>query len=142
MFVTVLTHILPAGEYVRFEDPATGQNIIDPASYAQVESTPVGVLKMLTAIPNGFEQAAQIVALTFCVSGTFHLITSAGLIPALLKSVSHRFSDRGIIVVPLLLLIISLLDCFWGSSLTYERDEKKRKNIVEDDDTPVVLNGR
>ena len=235
VLVTVLTHILPAGEYVRFEDPATGRNIIDPASYAQVESTPVGVLKMLTAIPNGFEQAAQIVILTFCVSGTFHLITSAGLIPALLKSVSRRFSDRGIIVVPLLLLIISLLDCFLGmpeltivyipivlplmlglgfdsitacavvicgsacgftaglanpytvilcqqlvnlplysgiplriavylvllavtclyvmryaakvrkdptSSLTYEQDEKKRKNIAEDDGTPVVLNGR
>lgn len=235
VLVTVLTHILPAGEYVRFEDPATGRNIIDPASYAQVESTPVGVLKMLTAIPSGFEQAAQIVILTFCVSGTFHLITSAGLIPALLKSVSRRFSDRGIIVVPLLLLIISLLDCFLGmpeltiiyipivlplmlglgfdsitacavvicgsacgftaglanpytvilcqqlvnlplysgiplriavylvllavtclyvmryaakvrkdpaSSLTYEQDEKKRKNIAVDDGTPVVLNGR
>ena len=76
---------------MRFEDPATGRNVIDPASYTQVESTPVGLLKMLSAIPNGFEQAAQIVILTFCVSGTFNLITSAGLIPALLKNVSRNF---------------------------------------------------
>ncbi|NBH80489.1 YfcC family protein [Clostridiaceae bacterium] len=235
VIVTVLTHILPAGEYMRFEDPATGRNVIDPASYTQVESTPVGLLKMLSAIPNGFEQAAQIVILTFCVSGTFNLITSAGLIPALLKNVSRKFSDRGILVVPLLLVIISLLDCFLGmpeltivyipivlplmlglgfdsitacavvicgsacgftaglanpytvilcqqlvnlplysgipvriavyavllvvtcayvmryaakvrkdpaSSLTYEQDQKKRKNIAEDDGTPVVLSGR
>lgn len=114
VIVTILTHILPAGEYLRFDDPATGRSVIDPASYAQVESTPVGVLDMLSAIPNGFEQAAQIVILTFCVAGTFNLITSAGLIPALLKSVSRRFADRGIIVVPLLLGIISLLDCFLG----------------------------
>lgn len=235
VIVTVLTHILPAGEYMRFEDPATGRNVIDPTSYTQVESTPVGLLKMLSAIPNGFEQAAQIVILTFCVSGTFNLITSAGLIPALLKNVSRKFSDRGILVVPLLLVIISLLDCFLGmpeltivyipivlplmlglgfdsitacavvicgsacgftaglanpytvilcqqlvnlplysgipvriavyavllvvtcayvmryaakvrkdpaSSLTYEQDQKKRKNIAEDDGTPVVLSGR
>ena len=114
VLVTILTHLMPAGEYTRFVDEATGRTVIDPQSYTQVPGTPVGLLAMLTAIPEGFEQAALIVILTFCVAGTFNLITSVGLIPALLKSISRKFADKGIVVVPLLLIIISVLDSFLG----------------------------
>ena len=70
VLVTILTHLMPAGEYTRFVDEATGRTVIDPLSYTQVPGTPVGLLAMLTAIPEGFEQAALIVILTFCVAGT------------------------------------------------------------------------
>ena len=112
--VAVLTYILPAGEFAMVTDPNTGREIIDPESYSVVESSPVSLMDVFTAIPKGFEDASLIVILTFCVAGTFNLITSAGLIPALLQAVSKRFYNRGIIVIPLLLLILSLLDSFLG----------------------------
>ena len=114
VIVAVLTYLLPAGEFSTVTDPNTGREVIDPETYTVVESSPVSVMDVFSAIPRGFEDASLIVILTFCVAGTFNLITSAGLIPALLQAVSRRFSTRGIIVIPLLLFILSLLDSFLG----------------------------
>lgn len=114
VLVSVLTYLMPAGEFTTVTDPHTGREIIDPDSYTVMESTPVSVMGVFSAIPKGFEDASLIVILTFCVAGTFNLITSAGLIPALLQAISKRFSSRGIVVVPLLLFILSLLDSFLG----------------------------
>lgn len=112
--VAIMTYILPAGQFARVPDEATGRNIIDPNSFTVVESTPVGILEVFASIPKGFEAAALIAILTFCISGTFSLITSSGLIPCLLQNISRKFSKRGIVVVPLLIFIISLLDNFLG----------------------------
>ena len=114
VIVAVLTYLLPAGEFSTVTDPNTGREVIDPETYTVVDSSPVSVMDVFSAIPRGFEDASLIVILTFCVAGTFNLITSAGLIPALLQAVSRRFSTRGIIVIPLLLFILSLLDSFLG----------------------------
>lgn len=114
VIVSILTYILPAGEFARVADPTTGRNVIDPNSYTVVASTPVGLMDVFSSIPKGFEAASLIVILTFCVAGTFNLITSAGLIPALLQSISTRFSSRSILVVPLLVFFISMLDNFLG----------------------------
>lgn len=114
VLVAILTYILPAGEFARIMDPVTGREVIDPNSYTIVQSTPVSIMDVFASIPQGFSDASLIVILTFCVAGTFNLITTAGLIPALLQNISKRFSKRGIIVVPLLFFIISLLDCFLG----------------------------
>ena len=82
VLVSVLTYLMPAGEFTTVTDPHTGREIIDPDSYTVMESTPVSVMGVFSAIPKGFEDASLIVILTFCVAGTFNLITSAGLIPA------------------------------------------------------------
>ena len=42
-----LTWVLPAGEYQRREDPATGRNVVVPGTYAPVEATPVGPFQAL-----------------------------------------------------------------------------------------------
>lgn len=114
VLVAIMTYIMPAGEFSRFTDPVTGRNVIDPQSYSVVESTPVGLMDVFASIPKGFEAASLIVILTFCVSGTFNLITSAGLIPVLIQNISKRFADRGTVVIPLLLFVISMLDNFLG----------------------------
>ena len=36
----VMTWVIPAGEYVRVEDPATGRMIVDPSSYHRIEWPP------------------------------------------------------------------------------------------------------
>ena len=110
--VAIMTYVLPAGQFARVPDEATGRNIIDPNSFTVVESTPVGILEVFASIPKGFEAAALIAILTFCISGTFSLITSSGLIPCLLQNISRKLSKRGIVVVPLLIFIFSLLDNF------------------------------
>ena len=43
---TLLTYIIPAGSYARVES-ASGQTMVDPASFQYVEQTPVKPLKIL-----------------------------------------------------------------------------------------------
>ena len=46
LIACVLTYIVPAGEYARYADEATGKNIVDPDSFAYVDSSPVSPLRI------------------------------------------------------------------------------------------------
>ena len=58
VIVAIMTYIMPAGEFARFTDPATGRDVIDPSSYSVVASTPVGIMDVFASIPKGFEAAS------------------------------------------------------------------------------------
>lgn len=49
--VTALTWIVPAGEYVRYEN-SSGQMVVDPEQFAYVEQTPVNPLLIPLYIVN------------------------------------------------------------------------------------------
>ena len=48
-----LTWVVPAGQYERREDPATGRSLVIPGTYARVEPAPVGVMGALLSVPRG-----------------------------------------------------------------------------------------
>lgn len=54
MFAALLTWVLPAGEYSRTTDAATGRQVVVAGTYHNVQSTPVGALAAVAAIPRGF----------------------------------------------------------------------------------------
>lgn len=41
--VSILTYLVPAGEYTRILDPETGREMVDPSSFHYIENTPVGL---------------------------------------------------------------------------------------------------
>ena len=51
VFVTLLTYIIPAGEFKRVL--IEGRNRVIPGSYSIIPSTPIGFLQMFKAIPLG-----------------------------------------------------------------------------------------
>ena len=48
----VLTWVVPAGEYERRDDPATGRQVVVPGTYHAVEPTPVSLPEALVSIPS------------------------------------------------------------------------------------------
>lgn len=60
VFVTVLTYIIPAGQYQRVED-ADGQMVVLSDSFEFIEQTPVGPGGMVMAIVEGMVQSADII---------------------------------------------------------------------------------
>ncbi|GLO61108.1 C4-dicarboxylate ABC transporter [Vibrio sp. MACH09] len=111
--VAVLTHFIPAGEFVRIAAPG-GRMMVDPSSYQIIESTPVGFMQFMVSIPKGFVEAGWIVALTFCVGGGFAVLRKTGVIEVSVNRVAARFSERGIIIVPILMFTFSMIDTFIG----------------------------
>jgi uncharacterized ion transporter superfamily protein YfcC len=58
VFVTLLTYIIPAGEFKRIL--IEGRNRVIPGSYSIIPSTPIGFLNMFKAIPLGFKAAIEV----------------------------------------------------------------------------------
>ena len=59
VFITLLTYILPAGEFER--ELIEGRNRVIPGSYRSIPNTPVGFFEMFKAIPLGFKMAIEVI---------------------------------------------------------------------------------
>ena len=59
VFVTLLTYILPAGEFKR--ELIEGRSRVIPGSYSTIPNTPIGFLEMFKAIPLGFKTAIEVI---------------------------------------------------------------------------------
>ena len=96
-----LTWVLPAGEYQRREDPATGRNVVVPGTYAPVEATPVGPFQALVGIPRGMIEAASVIFYVFLVGGGFAVVERTGALTRLVNSLVAALSARGLLVIPI-----------------------------------------
>ncbi|MGI6686737.1 MAG: hypothetical protein ACOX47_14930 [Bacillota bacterium] len=113
---TILTWIIPAGDFSEYKDPVTGATYLDPNSFHYTESNPVGLFEMFGAIPRGFMSAADIIFFLFIVGGAFGVIEGTGAFAAGINSLSTRLKGREILLVSVLTAIFSIGWCtFWIS---------------------------
>lgn len=113
LVMSILSYIIPAGVYERIigED---GRAIVDPSTFHYIKNTPVSLMQFLTAIPQGYVEAGFIIALTLCVGAGVAVVQRIGVIPAAVEYLAINFKDKGIFVIPILMLIFSLSDAFIG----------------------------
>lgn len=114
IFVALLTHIVPAGEYIRVEDVATERTIVDANSFHGVEKSPVGIFGILTAIPRGMNAAAAITFFIFIVAGAFQIITATGAIEAGILKVANFLKGREQLLIPIFIFLFSITGAFLG----------------------------
>ena len=104
----LLTHILPAGEFQRREDPGSGRTVVVAGTYAPVEPKPVGVFDALMAIPKGITDAASVIGLIFLVGGAFAVVERAGTLGRLVRWLVGRLANRGAMVIPVASAVFAL----------------------------------
>lgn len=75
--VTIMTYIIPAGEFAR-EEMSNGRIGVLPGSFEYVEQSPVGIIGLFRAIPEGMLAAANIVFIVFFAGALFNVIESTG----------------------------------------------------------------
>ena len=95
-----LTWILPAGQYDRRPDPATGRNVVVAGTYHRVDAAPVGPFAAAVAVPRGFIAAADVVVLVLLVGGAWVVVDRIGTLPVIVDALVDRFAHRGLWVVP------------------------------------------
>ncbi len=100
LVAALLTWVLPAGQYQRREDPATGRNVVVAGTYATVAPQPVGPLEAVTAIPKGIVDAASVIALVFLIGGGFTVVERTGTFLRLVNGLVRRLKGRGLLVIP------------------------------------------
>lgn len=114
IIAAILTYIVPAGQYERIEDPNSHRTVVDPNSFTRVENDPVNILEILTAIPKGMINAAQITFFIFIVAGSFQIITSTGAIEAGIYKVASLLKGKEQLLIPIFMFLFSLTGAFLG----------------------------
>ena len=100
--------MLPAGQYDRRDDPATGRRLVLAGTYHHVEAAPVGPFAAAVAIPRGFVAAADVIAVVLLVGGAWVVVDRLGTLPAVIDALVQLFAGRGLWVIP-------LVSCFFAT---------------------------
>ena len=88
---TIMTWIIPAGEFQKETVESLGREIIIPGSYTQIPSTPVTPWGMVQSIYDGFVEAADIIFFVLMAAAYVHVLMETGALNAL----AGFFADIG-----------------------------------------------
>lgn len=102
-----LTWILPAGEYDRRDDPATGRQVVVAGTYHSVEAQPVGVFGVAVAVPRGFIAGADVIVSILLIGGAWVVVDRMGTLSRGVGALVRRLRRRGLLAIPLLTLLFA-----------------------------------
>ena len=100
----IASYILPAGQYDRRDDPATGRKVVVAGTYHRVERSPVGPFDALVAIPKGLGEAGSVIFLVFLVGGAFTVVDETGALRHGVGWLVRRLQNRETLVIPIVSL--------------------------------------
>jgi uncharacterized ion transporter superfamily protein YfcC len=95
---------VPAGQYDRRDDPATGRKVVVAGSFHRVDSHPIGPFDTLLTIPRGMIDAASVIFFVFLVGGAFTVVEETGALRQAVGSLVLAVGDRGALVIPIVSL--------------------------------------
>lgn len=116
VLVTVLTYVVPAGEFDRAEDAATGRIFVVPDSFHNVERSPVSPFGVFKAIPKGMEKAGYIIFFVLMIGGSFGILQGTGAIDAGIGRIVQKMQGREKLIIPVTMFIFSLAGAMLGSA--------------------------
>ncbi|MCM2532817.1 C4-dicarboxylate ABC transporter permease [Neobacillus pocheonensis] len=103
---TLLTYILPAGEYTQIQ--ANGRTTINPDSFKWIKSAPVGLFDMIKAVHTGMVEAGNIIFFILIIGGFFGVLRATGTIDALIATMARKLSKREKLLIPVVMLVFAV----------------------------------
>ena len=101
---TILTWVLPAGEFDRALNEATRRTVAVAGTYHVVESSPVGLFQMFQAIYNGFCDAGSVIFFVFISYASINIIISSGAFNGLVAALLKIFKGKArVAIIPIFL---------------------------------------
>ncbi len=107
VFAAALTWLLPAGEFDRREDAATGRDVVVAGTYQPVPAAPVGLFAMAVAIPAGLVEAGDVVAVILFVGGAWVIVDKLGTLSRLVAALVTLFGGRRALAIPIVSLFFA-----------------------------------
>ena len=109
VLAAALSYVLPAGQFARQKNEATGREVVVPGSYQRVKATPVGPLAMLVDIPKGMADAAGVIFLIFLAGGAFTVLDQTGALRHGVDWLLARAHGREVLVIPVVSLLFATM---------------------------------
>ena len=114
VIVTAMTWLIPAGEFERVEDPATGQTVVVNDSFRFVEQTPVGPFRMIMAIGDGMVNASDIIFFIFFAYGFVYLLIKTGAFYGSIGALSRRLRGSESLIFPVFMVMFGICGSTFG----------------------------
>lgn len=112
LICSLLSYVVPAGQYDMMN--VNGREVVDAATYHAIESTPVTLMQLLSAVPRGMTESAQIIFFIFIVGGAFAVLERSGAIEAGIGKVSRLLRGKTLALLPVILLLFSMGGAVFG----------------------------
>ena len=104
IIAALLTWVLPAGEYSRKKDDATGRQVVVAGTYHRVAASPTGPWAAAVSIPRGFVEAADVVMVVLLAGGAFVMLERLGVLRRTVGIMAAKLGSRGLWAIPVVSL--------------------------------------
>ncbi|NNM07160.1 MAG: YfcC family protein [Gemmatimonadetes bacterium] len=90
----IVTYLLPSGAFDRVENAAGRLQVVPGSFQFTPDASSLSPLAFLTAIPEGFSAAHEIIFFVFIIGGAFAVLRASGAVDASLGALLGRLGDR------------------------------------------------
>ena len=108
LVATAMTWIIPAGEFVRYEN-ASGRTVIDPNQFSYIEQTPVNPLLIPLYIVNAICSRIDLMLVIMFSGGAFGLINKSGALHSVVAKIAKIFQNRLYVFIPIMTTVFALI---------------------------------
>jgi uncharacterized ion transporter superfamily protein YfcC len=108
LLAAALTYLLPAGQYDRRDDPATGRRVVVAGTYHEVAPHHVNLFEAMVDVPRGMADAGAVIFFVFLVGGAFTVVDRTGALRGGVDAMIRRLEGRRAIVVPSICVVFAL----------------------------------
>jgi len=104
-----LTWILPAGQFDRRDDPATGRRVVVAGTYRASARAPVGLFGTAVATVRGFIAAADVIAVVLFVGGAWIVVDRLGALEAVIGDLVRALGSGGLWTIPIVSIFFAVM---------------------------------
>lgn len=105
---TALTWIIPAGQFVRYENEA-GITVIDPNQFSYIDRTPVNPFLIPLFIVKAMCSRIDLMLVVLFSGGAFGLVTESGALHSTVAKLARLFQHRLYIFIPIMTTVFALI---------------------------------
>ncbi|MCB2411213.1 YfcC family protein [Hymenobacter lucidus] len=109
LLAMLLSYVLPAGEFARHADAATGRDVVVPGSYHPVPASPVSLPTAMVAIPKGMADAAGVIFFVFLAGGAFTVVDQTGALQRGVNWLLSKLRGQEVLVIPIISLLFATM---------------------------------
>ncbi|MGL5621279.1 YfcC family protein, partial [Cetobacterium sp.] len=108
ILASILTYLIPAGEFFKFKNDI-GKTVIDASQFKYIEQTSVSIFRIPNLIVKSMSKQSSIIFALLIIGGSFEIVLKTGMFQAYLTKLSKKFSKKGLLLVPLFMLMFGVL---------------------------------
>lgn len=114
VLVAIATYVIPAGEYDRITNEATGRTAVVPDSYHRVEQSPVGPFRVFTRMFDGFVHGADVIFLIMFAAAWVLSIMRGGAFDGGINALLRKLRGRENLLIPVFFFTFALAGATYG----------------------------